>query len=138
MTNLTNNELADKVREAHDNILEYGWRKGYTDIGEESEGLCIGSALAMAFDEKGFTCETWDYQAFTYSTIDFHTEGIELGESLCDNGKALTPYLRDAINTVSNSILLNSLDYWNDHHSTTEDMVLDVLMNTEKALREVI
>lgn len=133
MTNLTNTELADKVREAYDNILYYGWRQRLTTrIGEEIKGLCIGSALAMAFDEK--QNNIWNYGAFTLSKK--NNKETCLGNSLCDNGKALTPYLRDAIDEISGHTIQRQIHSWNDSGSTTKDMVLDVLLNTEKALRE--
>lgn len=129
---MNNTELANKVREAHDNILTYGWKKGKTILGKEDQGLCIGSALAMAFGEEALGA--YDYLAFTNSRINAYGD-IRLGESLCDNGKALTPYLREAMDEVGKKDG-RFIHHWNDNYSTTEDMVLDVLINTEKALRE--
>lgn len=133
LTNLTNSELADKVRQAHDNILTYGWKQDSTRIGDESSGLCIGSALAMAFDKRNF--QYWDYGNFVASFKE-ENELISYSDFMCDNGKALTPYLREAIDTISDQNWRSYLNNWNDRTTTTEDMVLDVLMNTEKALRE--
>ena len=127
MTETTSADLlrvADLCREAHDNILMYGWAAGDTVVGREEDGLCLGSALGMAAGLKtsqSLFGTKWDWQSFAGDK-----------DRLCADGHVFVKYARPLIADGGDDAMLA---YWNDRQ-VEDDPVLDLLLGCEKAMRE--
>lgn len=132
-------EVADLCRQAHDNILTYGWKQGSTAVGNEAaEGLCIGSAMAMARNdhsnsEKRYTeTQWWNEERYAGCPSD-----------LCDAGKVFRQYAQACGADVPDpepedlgwDDERTAIYWWNDEQDD-ETPVLDLLVNVEKAIRE--